>query len=393
MANAILKALGLGKKKPKSAKRKTITYRRRAPNTFWTRLVAKADRKAFNWQTRRQFYSHLAAQVENGIDLPKAIEGYAEILAKRKRKSSAALVENIARRMRLGGMKLHEAIAIAVPRDEIALIAGGEMSGEIGRAMDIIISSHDRVEDVVKAYREAIIMPLFYMAMTYLVLWIIGGWVMPQITMTLPRNKVTGLGLLMYQTADLSQSWFAVVPIVLTILVALGIRRSLPRWVGARRISAERFFPYSFYRDIEGFKWLISFAGMLEAGLTDVKILVEQMKTASPWLRERLFHVHFRMTEGGMGLGSALEAKGRDLPPFEFPNPDIIDSLTSVEAFSDFHERVSRITTRWSKEIEDSSRRRAKALGLAAEMSVYAIMALLMIAINSVTTQLGSVGG
>lgn len=393
MANGLLKTLGFGKKKPVVTKHKTITYRRRAPDTFWTRLVEKADRKAFNWATRRQFYSHLSAQVENGIDVPKAIEGYAAILAKRKRKSSAALVENVARRMRLGGMKLHEAISIAVPRDEIALIAGGEMSGEIGKAMDIIIASHDRVEDVVKAYREAIIMPMFYMAMTYVVLWIIGGYVMPQITMTLPKDKVTGLGLMMYQAADLSQSWFAVVPVVLTIVVAMIIRRSLPRWIGARRISAERFFPYSFYRDIEGFKWLVSFAGMLEAGLTDVKILVQQMKTATPWLKERLFHVHFRMTEGGMALGSALEAESRDLPPFQFPNPDIIDSLTSVEAFSDFHERVSRITARWSKEIEETSRRRAKTLGFAAEMSVYGIMALLMIAINSVTTQLGSVGG
>jgi type II secretory pathway component PulF len=393
MANAILRTLGLKKTKSKVVKRKTITYRRRAPSTFWTSLVEKADRKAFNWQTRRQFYSHLAAQVENGVDVPTAIEGYVAILAKRKRKSSAALVANIARRMRLGGMKLHEAVAIAVPRDEIALIAGGEKAGDVGRALDIIITSHDRVEDVVKAYRQAIIMPLFYMAMTYLVLWIIGGWVMPQITMTLPKSNVTGLGLLMYQAADLSQSWFAVVPIVLIILLAVGIRRSLPRWIGAKRISAERFFPYSFYRDIEGFKWLVSFAGMLEAGLADVKILLEQMKTASPWLRERLYHIHFRMTDGGMGLGSALEAKGRDLPPFEFPNPDIIDYLVSVEAFDDFHKRVSTITTRWSKEIEESSQRRAKALGLAAEMCVYGIMALLMIAINSVTTQLGSVGG
>ncbi|MFA6231067.1 MAG: type II secretion system F family protein [Rhodanobacter sp.] len=390
MANAILKALGLAK--PKAKKRQTITYRRRAPDTFWTRLTAAADRKAFNWQTRRQFYSHLAAQVENGIAVPDAIEGYAKILIKRKRKSSAALVENIARRMR-EGMPLRNAIDIAAPRDEIALIAGGELSGQIGAAMDIIISSHDRVEDVVKAYREAMVMPLFYMAMTYLVLWIIGGWVMPQITLTLPESKVTGIGLLMYQAADLSQSWLAVVPIILTIVLALVVRRSLPRWTGAKRISAERFFPYSFYRDIEGFKWLISFAGMLQAGMTDVKILIAQMKTASPWLRERLYHVHFRMTEGGMGLGSALEAKGRDLPPFEFPNPDIIDSLTSVEAFSDFHERVSRVTARWAKEIEENSRRRAKSMGLAAEMCVYAVMALLMIAINSVTMQLGSVGG
>lgn len=393
MPNAMFKALGIKKVRPTAARHKTITYRRRAPDTFWSRLSAAADRLAFNWPTRRKFYSHLAAQVANGKAVQDAVESYAVVLAKRKRKSSAALVENIARRMRDGGMPLRDAIKIAVPQDEVALISGGELSGEIEKAMDIIISSHDRLEDVMKAYRSALAMPIFYFAMTYLVLWLIGGYVMPQITMSLPEDKVSGLGLLMYQAAALSQSWLVAVPIVLAIGLMIAIRRSLSRWTGARRIFAERIFPYSFYRDIEGFKWLISFAGMIEAGLTDVKILKEQMKTASPWLRERLYHVHYRMTEGGMGLGSALEAKGRELPPFEFPNPDIIDSLSSVEAFSDFNERVARLTARWSKEIEESSQRRAKMLALVAEMSIYGIMALLMVAINSVTSQMSAISG
>jgi type II secretory pathway component PulF len=393
MVNMILKAIGFPKAKSKTPKHKTITYRRRVPDTFWTRLSASADRMAFNWPTRRKFYNHVAAQVANGTPVQDAVSDYSTILTKRKRKSSAALVENVARRMREGGMSLREAIKIAVPQDEIALIAGGELSGNIEKSMDIIISSHDRVEDVIKAYRAALTMPLFYIGMTYLVLWIIAGWVMPQITMSLPEDKVTGIGLLMYQAADFSQSWLVFVPIIMSVGFMVLIRRSLPRWIGAKRIFAERFFPYSFYRDIEGFKWLISFAGMIEAGLTDVKILKEQMKTGSPWLRERLYHVHYRMTEGGMGLGDALEAKGRDLPPFEFPNPDIIDSLISVEGFNDFNERVGRMAARWAKDIEESSQRRAKMLALVAELSVYGIMGLLMIAINSVTSQLGVVSG
>jgi len=371
----------------------TLTYRRRAPDGLWRRLSEAADRSAFNWRTRLAFYTHLSTQVDNGIAVELAIDGYARILAKRGRKSSAALVENVARRMR-DGMSLRKAIEIAVPRDEMAVIAGGELSGQIGKALDVIIASHDRVEAVVTAYRQAITMPAFYFAMSYLVMWIIGAFVMPQITLTLPEDKVTGIGLIMYRGADFSQSWLCLLPPLLAIALVLIIRRSLPRWTGAKRVAAEKYFPYSFYRDIEGFKWLTSFVGMLEAGLTDTKILTEQMMTASPWLRERLYHVWFRMVEGGLSLAKALEVRGqRGMPPFEFPNPEIVDSLTSMEGFDDFHARVGRLAKRWAEDIEKTSKQRAKLIGFIAEMSVYGVMALLMIAINSVTTQLGAVGG
>jgi len=382
----------LGFRKSKRPKAKTITYKRRNDG-FWGKVAAAADRKAFNWKTREAFYNHLATQVGNDVPIENAVEGFAKILAKRGRKSSAALVENVARRMR-DGMTFRKAVVIAVPREEVALIAGGELSGGLEKALDAIVSSHDRVEAVVNAYRESMIQPLIYLAMTYAVLWGIGGYVMPDITVGLPESKVTGIGVLMYKAADFSQSWVSILLPLLFVALVAAIRWSLPRWLGPKRIVAEKYFPFSFYRDIEGYKWLTGFAGMIEAGMTDVHILAKQMETASPWLRERLYHTRFRMTEGGMSLAKALEAKGpRKLPAFEFPNPDIIDGLSSIEGFSDFDKRVGRLTSRWSVDIERSAKQRAKQFGFISEMSMYLIMGVLMISINSVTTQLGNIAG
>ncbi|MFM0265543.1 type II secretion system F family protein [Paraburkholderia sediminicola] len=383
--------IALGLRARVSQKKQTLTRKRTG---WWGKLSDAADRKAFDWKTREALYMHLSSQVENGVSVENALDGFAEIMRKRKRKSSQALIENVSRRMR-EGMPLRRAIAIAIPREETAVIAGGEISGHLGIALDLIVDSHDRVESVLRAYKAAAVRPIMYLAMTYGVMWAVGAFVMPSIVQGLPENKVQGIGIVMYKVADLSQSWLSIVPPLVCVAIFYAVRWSLPRWVGPRRIKAERYFPYSFYRDIEGYKWLSSFSGLIEAGVPDVHALARQMDTASPWLRERLRHIRFRMTEGGMGLAAALEASGANgkLPPFEFPNPAIIDRIRSIASSKDFHEKVGRLTKRWSAEIERTALSQAKKAGFYAEISMYALMGFLMYAINGVTTQLGAIGG
>ena len=112
-------------------------------------------------------------------------------------------------------------------------------------------------------------------------------------------------------------------------------------------------------------------------------------------MKERLKHIRFRMMEGGMNLAQALEATGNKgkLPPFEFPNPEIIDRIRSIAGFKDFHEKVGRLTARWSADIERNAIANAKKFGFYAEMTMYALMGFLMFSINGVTTQLGTING
>ncbi|WP_028195391.1 type II secretion system F family protein [Paraburkholderia fungorum] len=385
-----LVVLGLRKGAPKDS----ATLLKHKRTGWWGKLSDAADRKAFNWKTREALYIHLSTQVENGVPVEVALDGFAEIMRKRNRRSSHALVENVSRRMR-EGLTLSRAIAIAVPKSEMGMIAAGEASGKLGLSLDLLVESHDRVEAVVRAYRGAAIRPIAYLAMMYGVMWAVGAYVMPTIVQGLPESKVQGAGIAMYIVADFTQSWLSVLPIIVACVVGYAVRWSLPRWVGPKRISAERYFPYSFYRDIEGFKWLSAFSGLLEAGVPDVHALSRQMETSTPWMRERLKHIRFRMMEGGMNLAQALEASGNKgkLPPFEFPNPEIIDRIRSIAAFKDFHEKVGRLTVRWSREIERNATTNAKKFGFYAEMTMYALMGFLMFSINGVTTQLGTFNG
>lgn len=371
-------------------KAKHMTYRRTG---WWGKLSDLADRKAFNWKTREALYAHIAAQVENGVAIETALDDFSESLGELGRKSAQTLVDNVSRRMR-EGMPLRKAIEVAVPREEVALIAGGEQSGKLAHALEVLIETHDRVEAVVRAYKSAVARPVQSLAMVYGLLWVVGGYVIPNLVQGLPEKDVHGVGLMMYEGAEFSHSLWSAIPPLLIVAVILLVRWSMPRWTGSSRIVAERFFPYSFYRDIEGYKWLSSFAGMIEAGIPDVHILARQMETANPWLKERLRHVRFRMTEGGLNLAEALKAKGPGkLPPFNFPNPQIIFRIRSIVALKDFHEKVSRVAKKWSVEIERDALAQAMKFGRYSEYTTYALMGFLLYAFNEVTKQLTTIGG
>jgi len=142
---------------------------------------------------------------------------------------------------------------------------------------------------------------------------------------------------------------------------------------------------------MHGYIWLMSFSALLRAGLPDVDILKRQMLNASPWLKERLREIRARMVNGAT-LPAALLATGRrGMPAFGFPNPDIVDDIQSMAGFKDFPERISKLATQWADEIEASTLSRAAVFGFAMEIFMYVMMGLLMIAINSMSTQLGSV--
>jgi hypothetical protein len=64
-----------------------------------------------------------------------------------------------------------------------------------------------------------------------------------------------------------------------------------------------------------------------------------------------------------------------------------------MAGFTDFPERISKLATQWADEIEASTLSRAAVFGFAMEMFMYMVMGLLMMAINSMSTQLGSVTG
>jgi len=71
----------------------------------------------------------------------------------------------------------------------------------------------------------------------------------------------------------------------------------------------------------------------------------------------------------------------------------MIDDIASMAEFKDFPERIAKVAEQWADELEYNTKVKAVQVGFAVEMFMYAVMGYLMIAINSMSLQMGSVPG
>lgn len=354
------------------------------------RIVHYGDKLAFDWPVRQGLYRHLAAQVGNTVQVEAALDSYRLRLQRRKRVSSDKIVADISRRMR-DGSTLASALSKWVPPDEVSIISSGEMSGDLPKSLELLIETKLRVATVVKTAKGAMTNPIIYVIAIYAFLLVLGMYVIPDLQSALPENRAQGMAAAMYQGGHLANSWVSIIPPLVGIVITYLVIYSLPRWTGRYRVHFEQYFPFSFYRDIYGYAWLMGFTALLRAGMSDVTILKHQMEHASPWLRERLYALWWRMDDGS-SLSASLMSKGRGgMPAFGFPNPDIVDDIASMAGFSDFPERITKVANVWAKDLEETMTQKAKRFGFWAEAVMYCLIFLLLLAVNSMTQQLSSV--
>ncbi len=349
------------------------------------------DRMAFGWKTRAAMYRHLSTQFANDIAAIPALEMFQARLLRRKKRDSAKVVGDMVRRMK-DGKSLSEAMGAWIPQDEAMIIASGEMSGAPAQSFDLILEAKERVAKVKRALTSSLVTPVIYLIALLGMLWGIGAFVVPGLQAALPASKAHGLIGGLYVASAFATSWWAALPIAFAVALITATVWSLPRWTGKWRVTAERFFPWSFYRDIQGYTWLLGFSALLRAGMSDVEILSRQAKQANPWLKERLVAVR-RQMENGASLPAALYGAKFGGRAAGFPNPDMIDDIASMAGFKDFAERIGKVAVQWADELEWSTTARARAFGLGVEIAMYAAMGLLMVSINSLSTQMGSVPG
>lgn len=358
--------------------------------TWMEAIVVAGDKAAFNWKIRQSFYRHVANQVAKSVPVEKALETFRTRLQRKKRVSSDKIIATVIRRMK-DGSKLSVALSKYLPADEAIIISSGELSGNLPKALTLLVESKRRVERVKAAFRSSMFAPIVYVVVMYIVLYILGSQVVPGLQQAYPKEKATGLVSLLYTAGDLANSYWAFLPPVVALIITVGIIYSLPRWKGKGRVIAEQFFPFSFYRDIQGYTWLMSFTALLRAGMSDTKILLFQSTLANPWLKERLKTFWSRM-DNGLSLSAALLAKGKHgMPAFGFPNPDVVDDISSYADFEDFPEKIAELANEWATELENECISRAKKWGFYAELIMYVVMGTLMWAINDLSVQLGSI--
>jgi hypothetical protein len=81
------------------------------------------------------------------------------------------------------------------------------------------------------------------------------------------------------------------------------------------------------------------------------------------------------------------------MPPFGFPNPDIVDDIASLAGFSDFPVRIKKVASTWAADLEEDMKEKANRFGFYAEAVMYGVITLLIVAVNAMSNQMGSFSG
>jgi|SRR6516165_3663865 type II secretory pathway component PulF len=348
------------------------------------RIKDSLDRMAFSWAVREDFYRHMSGQIRNEISQIAALERFEKRLRRRKKSSSAEIIRDVIRRMK-NGSQLAVALQKWVPSDEALILLGGENAGQVSDAFDLIIDSKLRVRTVRRTLISALITPTVYLVALYGLVWAVGEYVLPTVSMVVPASQATGTAKLLFTLGDAATSPWVLLPIGVLGAILGWISWSLPNWTHPLRVKAEDFFPYSFYRDIQGFIWILTFAAMLKAGMSDTKILDDQTRYASPWLRQRLVAVRRRMLNGD-SLAKALIGTR-----YGFPNPDMIDDIESMSDFTDFPERIAVRVRQWADELQYKTTKNVKVMGFAFDILMYALILVVLVGINGIGSAMGTI--
>ena len=361
------------------------------------------DQRAFA-AVRFDLYQHLAGQIGNGRALLPSVEDFLGRLERRGKKRAANVLRDIVRRI-MDGQSLSQSLASWSAAEELLIIASGDQSGDLPKALTLAVDANERTARIRRMIVGELTAPAVYVISLWAMLYVVGAHVVPQLAVLLPPDKWSGTAYLLYLMGVMSTGWQAVLTPVAAIALVGAAFWSLPRWTGKGRIAAEHVAPWSVYRDLQGYTWLLSFTALLRAGMDNVSVLKRQRQHASPWLAQRLDAARRHM-ENGWNLGEALAGRrirketaasaapsGARHPAtggFGFPNPDMIDDIAAFVDYPDFPEKITVVAAAWADRLERRVAGLGKILNLGATMGMAFVFIIVQVGANEISSQLSS---
>jgi type II secretory pathway component PulF len=387
-ADLLRKALFMKTKAARNVNVRLLEEGKNVPPAKRTGLQGMINRAFFSTLVREGFYEFLSTQIQNGQQDIASMETYRDRMTSRKRMTQAAVISDIIRRLKQSGGSWEIAFTPWVPADEVRIIDGGERSGNLPKALETISTLNERKAELRSKVRAAATTPALSIFVIYAFLLFIGIYVTPIFSRFLPNP--TGIGAMLYAEGDFVDSWEAFVPPVIAFAMVWGFIFALPRWTGRVRALADRFMPFSFFRDVKGYVWVLTFMAMLRANTPDTEIIAQQMQRADPWLRERLRIILIRLRAQGGDLPVILRTASVRGVLLHFPNEGLIDAIESIYGHADTAERMQAVVDRWSNRFDKKINKKIRNFSTYAQLTVYAIMAFLLIALNDVSGQLST---
>ncbi|MBN3761070.1 type II secretion system F family protein [Burkholderia sp. Ac-20365] len=362
--------------------------RKRTVDEVTKQAGERARPQSLSWSARKRLYEQASSQLDNERTLPEILLDYRDRLLRRGKKNAGAAANLIYRRV-IDGDTFTVALGEKISPLERSVIAAGEKAGELSHSMRLVLQLRDRLTRIRRSMQSSFFAPTVYLISLWCVLFTIGYMIVPQFEMALPANRWTGWARVLYLMGSIAVGWAAPVFVVLSLAVGLLIWKALPNWTGEGVIKGRAFcdkyvFPFTVYREVQGFAWLLAFATLLRSNVPDADAIYDQMKTATPWERSRLRPIHAGL-KNGLDMAKAMRLSG-----YEYPSLDLIDEVNAYVGFPNFPEKIEVVARQYADTLE--RRLLTKGMVLSAGFSglMFFAFVILQLGANEISSLLSS---
>lgn len=351
------------------------------------RLDARYQLRLFRTrdEERWQFFDLLAHQLETGEKMGTALEKIWSDVTD----NGSSLSEPIAvvvgcwyRPLANATKKLHELGVGLIPPQELTLIAAGEDTPAFPTMLRRAGEIADNRQEVREAILESLSFPGYLLVLVISVVVFMTTFFIPEVVAQTGASTVqrfTGLAKATIQFSEVVR--FSLVPAgIAAIAAALWVRWALPNWDSPRRArTAERYWPFNVYKIIEASSFAYALSLLIDKTGNEQEALGHIAKRSTTYVRKRIERI---MQQTGKSLGSAMNATGD-----QFPDPQLIKSITSYQQSSNLGEQLERLLPRWKKQQIRRIKTAAKSLGRTLSFIALSVIIFLFVGLNAIIEQ------
>jgi type II secretory pathway component PulF len=296
----------------------------------------------FDERVRLEVYEQLKAAAVDGISLKDAITNLYDINSRAGRQT---LLRHVFSDWLDGigsGQPFHEAVGEWVPEHERMVLASADRGQSLIDALDALETQVKTGNELRQTIYKAAAWPVIYLLMIMGILWIVATRLLPELLKTTERETALDAAWLFVRISEViaAMPWL---PPLLAALLMYGIKLIMPLEFPLRK-KLDAIFPFSFYRLLQGSSFLMTLAGLLKVGTSQVQALEIINERGSPWMRARVQPIIDGMS-AGQKLGHSADQTG-----YAFPTQKIVDNILFYEGTSQSSIAVERAAARWIKD-------------------------------------------
>ncbi len=271
------------------------------------------------------------------------------------------------------GMSFSDATRGWLPPEETLLVTSADISNLV-IALESIGKVVEGVEKIKRAMRNAIAYPLFLLILTFLIIVMVGVYLVPPLIEAVGTDvEWTGIAKTLIVVSEFCINyWHIIVGCFVGLILIIWF--SLPNWTGNLRFKFDKLPPWNVYKLHTSVGWLMSLSAMVAAGVTVPDAMRMLADNASAYLRS-ILESALRFIANGDNLGVALANTKTD-----FPNQDIIGDLTIYSEMNDFSRNVSVLASEYQQESIRKMESISEFLNSAGILLVSAIIAWVVLA-------------